>query len=112
MLRLGTWLPFERVPRELAALVGVTLGRETVRRRTEAAGAALVAAEQAAVEQLARTWPVPDRVEAGWHQLSVDGALIPLVHGQWAEAKTLAVGLLDRRLQADGTWRVRTTALS
>jgi hypothetical protein len=31
----------------------VTVGRETVRRRTEAAGAALVAAEAAAVEELA-----------------------------------------------------------
>jgi hypothetical protein len=112
VIRLGTWLPFERVPRELAALVGVTIGRETVRRRTEAAGAALVAAEQATVERLARTWPVPERVEAGWYQLSVDGAMVPLVHGQWAEVKTLAVGLLDRQRQADGTWRVRATALS
>ncbi|HEX2183920.1 MAG TPA: ISKra4 family transposase, partial [Chloroflexota bacterium] len=112
VLRLGTWLPFERVPRELAALVGVTVGRETVRRRTEAAGAALVAAEQATVERLARTWPAPERVEAGWYQVSVDGAMVPLVHGQWAEVKTLAVGLLERQRQADGTWRVRATALS
>jgi hypothetical protein len=112
VIRLGTWLPFERVPRELAALVGVTIGRETVRRRTEAAGAALVAAEQAAVERLARTWPAPERVEAGWYQVSVDGAMVPLVHGQWAEVKTLAVGLLERQPQADGTWRVRATALS
>jgi hypothetical protein len=112
VIRLGTWLPFERVPQELAALVGVALGRETVRRRTEAAGAALVAAEQAAVERLARTWPTPERVEAGWYQVSVDGAMVPLVHGQWAEVKTLAVGLLERRPQEDGTWGVRATALS
>lgn len=112
VIRLGTWLPFERVPRELAALVGVTIGRETVRRRTEAAGAALVAAEQAVVERLARTWPAPDRVEAGWYQVSVDGAMVPLVHGQWAEVKTLAVGRLDRQRQGEGTWRVRATALS
>jgi hypothetical protein len=112
VIRLGTWLPFERVPRELAALVGVSIGRETVRRRTEAAGAALVAAEQATVERLARTWPTPERVEAGWYQVSVDGAMVPLVRGQWAEAKTLAVGLLERERQADGAWRVRATALS
>src|SRR6266446_5930065 len=87
MIRLGTWLPFERVPRELAALVGVTVGRETVRRRTEAAGAALVAAEEAAVEELGRTWPAPP-VAAGWYQVSVDGAMVPLVHGEWAEVKT------------------------
>ena len=112
VIRLGTWLPFERVPRELAALVGVTIGRETVRRRTEAAGAALVAAEQATVERLGCLWPAPERVDAGWYQVSVDGAMVPLVHGQWAEVKTLAIGLLDRQWQADGTWRVRATALS
>lgn len=112
MIRLGTWLPFERVPCELAALVGVTIGRETVRRRTEAAGAALVAAEAALVERRARTWPAPDGVEAGWYQVSVDGAMVPLVHGQWAEVKTLAVGVLERRPLADGTERVRATRLS
>jgi hypothetical protein len=112
VIRLGTWLPFERVPRELAALVGVSIGREAVRRRTEAAGAALVAAEAAAVERLGRTWPAPARVDAGWYQVSVDGAMVPLMHGQWAEVKTLAVGRLDQQPQADGTWRVRATALS
>ena len=112
MIRLGTWLPFERVPRELAALVGVTVGRETVRRRTEAAGAALVAVEQALVAELERRWPAPPVVDEGWYQVSVDGALVPLVHGEWAEVKTLAIGLLDRQAQPDGTWTVRTRALS
>lgn len=112
VIRLGTWLPFERVPQELAALVGVTIGRETVRRRTEAAGAALVAAEAAVVERLERTWPTPETGEAGWYQVSVDGAMVPLVHGQWAEVKTLAVGRLARQRQGDGTWRVQAKARS
>jgi hypothetical protein len=112
MIRLGTWLPFERVPRELAALVGVTVGRETVRRRTEAAGAALVAAEDAAVAGLGRTWPAPRPVGDAWHQVSVDGAMVPLVHGEWAEVKTLAIGCLDRQQDAAGTWAVQATALS
>jgi hypothetical protein len=38
--------------------------------------------------------------------------MVPLVHGQWAEVKTLAVGLLARQPQADGTWRVQARALS
>lgn len=112
MIRLGTWMPFERVPRELAAFVGVSIGRETVRRRTEAAGAALVAAETAAVEELARTWRTPTPVPATWYQVSVDGAMVPLVKGEWAEVKTLAVGVLARARQADGTWTVQATALS
>jgi hypothetical protein len=99
------------VPRELAALVGVTVRRETVRRRTEAAGAALVAAELAAVDAIARTWPTPT-VAVGWYQVSVDGAMVPLVRGEWAEVKTLAVGLLERQPQADGRGAVRATARS
>ena len=112
MIRLGTWLPFERVPRELAALLGVTVSRETVRRRTEAAGAALVAAETRWAEQWARTCPLPAHVAEGWYQVSVDGAMVPLVHREWAEVKTLAIGLLTRQRQADGTWQVHATALS
>jgi hypothetical protein len=112
MIRLGTWLPFERVPRELAALLGVSVGRETVRRRTEAAGAALVAAEAAAVAELGRTWPAPHPVGDAWYQVSVDGAMVPLVHGEWAEVKTLAIGHLDRQPAADGSWTVQATALS
>ncbi len=59
LVRLGTWLPFEQVPDGLGHFTGVRSSRETARRLTEAAGAALVAAETAAVEQLARTWPRP-----------------------------------------------------
>jgi hypothetical protein len=112
VIRLGTWLPFERVPRELAALLGVTVSRETVRRRTEAAGAALVAAETAWAEQWTCTCPWPTTVEAGWYQVSVDGAMVPLIHNEWAEVKTLAIGVLRQERQADGTWDVRATALS
>jgi hypothetical protein len=112
MIRLGTWLPFERVPRELASLLGVHVGRETVRRRTEAAGAALVAAEQATVEELGRTWPAPPTVGDTWYQVSVDGAMVPLVHGEWAEVKTLAIGELARAPAADGSWTVQARALS
>ena len=112
MIRLGTWLPFERVPRELAALLGVTVGRETVRRRTEAAGALLVAAEAAVVAELERTTPVPRTARDAWYQVSVDGAMVPLVHGEWAEVKTLAIARLDRQPAVAGTWTVRATALS
>ena len=111
MIRLGTWLPFDRVPRELEALLGVPLGAETVRRRTEAAGTALVAAETAVVERLERTWRRPPRC-AVRQQVSVDGAMVPLVHGQWAEVKTLAIGHVVPRLGLDGTVEPAVIALS
>lgn len=45
IVRLGTLVPFTQVPEQLAALVGVTVSRETVRRLTEEAGSAQVAVE-------------------------------------------------------------------
>jgi hypothetical protein len=96
VVRLGTWLPFEQVPEALAWFTRVSASRETARRLTERAGAALVAQETALVEQLEQRWPEP-AVPLTLHQLSVDGAMVPLLHGEWAEVKTLAIGRVERR---------------
>lgn len=111
-MRLGSWLPFEQVPEGLAHFTGVTVGRETARRLTEAAGAALVVAETATVEQLEHTWPRPDAIPTELQQVSVDGAMVPLVHGEWAEVKTLALGVVQERQERDGTRGPQATALS
>ena len=90
-MRLGAALPFGQVPPVLAHFTGVAVDAETVRRLTEAAGAAQVAVEAAAVATLERT--LPDEPAGPPVQLlSVDGAMAPLVGGVWAEVKTLAVG--------------------
>ena len=91
IVRLGTWLPFERVPMVLGHFTRVPVSAETARRLTEQAGAALEAAETAAVEALeaANRLPAAPRERL---QVSVDGAMVPLVHRTWAEVKTLAVG--------------------
>src|SRR4051812_23041891 len=91
IVRLGTWLPFEQVPGALAWCIQVPVGRETARRLTERAGAAWVAQETASVEQVEQHWPTPVAPPT-LHQVSVDGALGPLVHGAGAAVKTLAIG--------------------
>ena len=111
IVRLGTWLPFEQVPDGLAHFTGVQTSRETARRLTEAAGAALVAAETAAVERLERTGPRP-LVPTGLHQVSVDGVMVPLVHREWAEVKTLAIGRVVRGPGRDGGAEAHATELS
>ena len=96
IVRLGTWLPFERVPAVLGHFTGVPVSADTARRLTEQAGAVLEAAETAAVgelEQAGRLPPAP----AERLQVSVDGAMIPLVHKAWAEVKTLAIGTVGTR---------------
>jgi hypothetical protein len=91
IVRLGTLLPFDQVPEQLAALTGVTVSRETVRRLTEAAGAAQVAVEAEALRQVPRT-DGADPADGVVQQLSADGAMVPLLHGLWAEVRTLALG--------------------
>ena len=92
VVRLSTWIPsFAKAAAELAFFTNVHVSRETARRLTEAAGATQVARETAATERLLTQQPRPP---AGPDALtfSVDGAMIPLVNGQWTEVRTLAVG--------------------
>ena len=56
-MRLGTSVPFAEAAALLAHFTGVRVGAETVRRLTEAAGAAQVAVETAAVVALERALP-------------------------------------------------------
>jgi hypothetical protein len=107
IVRLGTWMPFGQVPEMLAFFTGVGINAETVRRLTERAGAALVAAEDATVTRLEVEHPPPPPGPPV-QQLSADGAMVPLVGGVWAEVKTLAIGTVER----DTAGAIHTTQLS
>jgi len=91
VVRLATWMSVARAGREVAHFTGVQVGGTTVRRLTERAGAAYVAVQTAAVTLLERELPAPPEGPAV-HYLSVDGAMVPLVGGVWAEVRTLALG--------------------
>jgi hypothetical protein len=106
LVRLGTQVPFEQVPEAGAFFLGVPVSRDTARRLTERAGAALVALETAETEAVLAATVLPAGPPV--QQVSVDGAMVPLVGGEWAEVKTLAIGTVERL--AGGT--VHTTALS
>jgi hypothetical protein len=109
--RLGTHMPFEQAATELAYFWGVELEETTVRRHTQAAGAAYVAEQTAALERLERErWPVPAGPAVQY--LSADGAMVPLVGGEWAEVKTLAIGEVEVRRAADDLPEAHTTDLS
>ena len=96
LVRLSTWLPsFAKAAAELAWFTQVDVGRETARRLTEAAGTVAVELQTAAAEHILQHHPSSP---AGPDQLvfSVDGAMVPLVGGQWTEVRTLAVGTVVR----------------
>jgi hypothetical protein len=82
-----------------------------VRRYTQGAGAAYVAEQTAELERLESERPM---VPAGptVQYLSADGAMVPLVGGQWAEVKTLAIGEVEERRGADGVPEAHTNNLT
>lgn len=81
-VRLSTHLPsFAKAVRELAWFMGAQVHADTARRRTEAAGALLVAHETDEAARILRTHPAPP-CAPDTLVLSVDVAMVPLVHGQ------------------------------
>jgi len=104
-------MPFGRVPAELRFFTQTSVSAETARRLTEGAGAALVAVQTDAVEHLERDLPEPPAGPAV-QQLSADGAMVPLVGGEWAEVKTLVLGTVGARRTRDGERVAQTTDLS
>lgn len=103
-------MPFEPAAAMLAHFTKVEVGKDTVRRMTERAGEGYVAVQRAEVERLERAQPVPLAGPA-LLQLSADGAMVPLLHKEWAEVKTLAIGVVDQRLR-DGKLEAYTKELS
>lgn len=92
LVRLSTHIPsFAKAARELAFFTGVALHADTARRRSEQAGALLVAHETAEAARVLREHPAPP-CAPDTLVMSVDGAMVPLLKGQWTEVRTLAVG--------------------
>ena len=104
LVRLSAWMPFAHAVETLFALVQVQASKASAVRATERAGAAYVALQDEAVVTLERHAP---RAPAGPARvvLSADGAMVPLVHGEWKEVRTLVIG----EVQTTPKGEVRTT---
>src|SRR5437867_300774 len=84
-------MPFAKAVALLASFTQTQVSASTAQRHTEAVGLAYDAVQAAEVERIERDWP---EVPSGADKLilSADGAMVPLLHGEWAEAKMLVVG--------------------
>jgi hypothetical protein len=91
LVRLSAWMPFAAAAETLAALLGVPASAASAVRAAEAAGAAYVALQDAQVAELEREAP-PAPVGPTQVAVSADGAMVPLLHGQWNEVRTLVIG--------------------
>ena len=94
-MRLGAITSFGEASEVLAELLRVHVSEATVRRLTETAGQKLVEQESAEAERISKGLLQPRGYGGRLQQVSVDGAMVPLVHGEWAEVKTVAIGQVD-----------------
>ena len=91
LVRLSSWMPFEQAVKTLAGIVGVQVSKASAVRNTEQAGAAYVAIQEEEVREIEQKAP-PAAKGAKQTVLSADGAMVPLLHSEWGEVKTLAIG--------------------
>lgn len=108
---LGSWMPFAEAAKLLGHFRKVAVSASTVRRATEKSGEAYVEIQAAQVAVLEEELP---QSPAGppLQQLSVDGAMVPLVHQEWAEVKTLAIGTIGDPVQEGEQWAVHAREMS
>jgi hypothetical protein len=111
LVRLSSWMPFERATELMADMQGIYVSPSMSRRNSEAAGAAYEELQNEEVERLEKEMPVAPK-GAEKMQMSADGAMVPLLHGQWAEVRTLVVGEVQPPVEERGEWVVHTRNLS
>jgi hypothetical protein len=111
LVRLGSWMPFEQAVKIYGDLMGIHVSRIVSQRYTEEAGAAYEEIQAEEVERLEKEMPEP---QAGSErlQVSADGAMVPLVHGIWAEVKTVVIGEVQKDIEKKGELSVRTQNMS
>ena len=111
LVRLCGWMPYEKAVEELGEMMGMEVSKLVGEKYTEAAGAAYVQIQAAEVVELEAKQP---KAQGGAEkmQISADGAMVPLLHGEWGEVKTLVVGEVQMQEKKDGEKEVRTRKLS
>jgi hypothetical protein len=112
LVRLSTHIPsFAKAARELMWFTGAAVHADTARQRTQGAGAVLVAYQTAQAAHILREHPTPP-CTPDTLVFSVDGAMVPLVQGQWTEVRTLAVGAVQLPIASPDGPVVPTTNLA
>lgn len=98
LVRLSSELPFGRVAKHLAEILGVRVHASTARRQTLAIGQRVLEIHTEQAQPLA---DCPEENASERMAMSSDGAMVPLVGGVWAEVKLVAIGAVERHVQKD-----------
>jgi len=111
LVHLAGWMPFAQAARMLERMVGVQVGQETVRRLTEQAGGHVETAQTVEAQAVWQEEPGGKKAAVRL-AMSADGALVPLVKGEWAEVRTLAIGEVEEQHASDGSSEIHVRQLS
>jgi hypothetical protein len=111
LVRLASWMPFEKAVEMLDDFMGIGVSKGVGQRYAEAAGAAYERMQNEEVERLEKEMP-PAEKSADKLQISVDGAMVPLLHGIWGEVRTLVIGEVQPAVEERGERVVHTQNLS
>ena len=111
LVRVSSWMPFRRAVEMFGEFTGIKVSKIVGQRNTEKAGAVYEGIQKAEVEWLQKKMPhatvYPEKL-----QISADGAMVPLLHGVWAEVRTLVIGEVQPAVQEKGEMVVHTRNLS
>ncbi len=111
LVHLACFMPFDKAAQMMEEIVSVQTNEETVRRLTEQVGSWMEAAQTAEIEAHGE----PESEDAEPLQrcvISPDGAMISLVHTQWVETRTVAIGEPQEKLNAEGEREIHVGKLS
>lgn len=111
LVRVSSWMPFRRAVEMFGEFTGIKVSKIVSQRSTEKAGAVYEEIQKEEVEWLQKKMPRAT-VHADKLQISADGAMVPLLHGVWAEVKTLVIGEVQPAVREKGEMVVHTRNLS
>jgi len=104
-------MPFEKAVEILADMQGIRVSKGMSQRYAEAAGAAYEQLQTEEEEQLEKAAPQPTG-EPEKLEVSADGAMVPLLHGVWAEVRTVVIGDVVSAVDSQGERVVQAQNLS
>jgi hypothetical protein len=111
LVRLSGWMPFRQATELFEEFTGIRLNKIVSQRGTEAAGRVYEEMQEAETQELLEKKPCP-RAKPKKVQISADGCMIPLLHGVWAEVRTVVIGEVQPAIKEKGERVVHTRNLS
>ena len=111
LVRLSSWMPFRPATELFEEFTGIRLSKIVSQRGTEAAGRVYEEMQSAEAQEILEKKPRP-RAQPQKVQISADGAMIPLLHGVWAEVRTVVVGEIEPAVKEKGDRAVHARNLS